>query len=167
MAYLFSPARTPTVLHDPVGCVRKESFLCKVGENQYHRKFILTHYRCNYKLILQLKNSKSILKLLADPVGGHQEQAPPPTPLGPSFFIFMQYLGKIGQNNRLTPPSLGNPGSATTNERCQWILTASISNNENAMVEGFRVAKYFPRVRHTTQVKLKSNEDILGNVRNV
>ena len=36
------------------------------------------------------------------------------------FFIFMQFLKKIGQNNRLVsrslglaPPPLGNPGSAT------------------------------------------------------
>ena len=39
---------------------------------------------------------------------------------GSFFFLFMQFLGKIGQNNRLVPPflwllhsSLDNPGSAT------------------------------------------------------
>ena len=30
------------------------------------------------------------------------------------FFIFMQFLEKIGKNNRLAPPRpLGNPGSST------------------------------------------------------
>ena len=50
--------------------------------------------------------------------GGRQGRAPPP--LGPNFFNFMQFLGKIGKNNRLVPPPLqlahpplGNPGSAT------------------------------------------------------
>ena len=50
--------------------------------------------------------------------GGRQGRAPPP--LRPNFFNFMQFLGKIGKNNRLAPPPLqlahpplGNPGSAT------------------------------------------------------
>ena len=45
---------------------------------------------------------------------------PPPPPWVKLFFIFMQFLGKFGQNNRLTPPTLllappplGNPGSVT------------------------------------------------------
>ena len=32
---------------------------------------------------------------------------------GPFFFNFMEFWGKNGQNNRLAPPPLGNPGSAT------------------------------------------------------
>ena len=43
--------------------------------------------------------------------------------LGPNFFNFMQFLGKIGKNNRLAPPPLqllhaplGNPGSAAVDE---------------------------------------------------
>ena len=55
---------------------------------------------------------------LADLGGGAQGRAPPP--LGQIFFIFMQFLGKIGQivcwrppPLGLAPPRLGNPGSAT------------------------------------------------------
>ena len=66
------------------------------------------------KGILVLVNSYQVT--LADP-GGARDVPPPPVPI---FFIFMQFLEKIGQNNRLAPPplqlahhSLGNPGSAT------------------------------------------------------
>ena len=55
---------------------------------------------------------------LADPRGAPGMRVPPP--LGPIFFIFMQFSVKIDQNNRLAPPPLGfaplplgNPGSAT------------------------------------------------------
>ena len=44
----------------------------------------------------------------------------PPPSLGLNLFNFMQFLGKVGKNNRLAPPPLqlahpplGNPGSAT------------------------------------------------------
>ena len=54
--------------------------------------------------------------------GGAQGRAPPP--LGQIFFIFMQFLGKIGQivcwrppPLGLAPPRLGNPGSATDYNR--------------------------------------------------
>ena len=49
--------------------------------------------------------------------GGCEGRAPPP--LAQNFFIFMQFLGKIGQiigwapPLGLAPPPLGNPGSAT------------------------------------------------------
>ena len=49
--------------------------------------------------------------------GGRQGRAPPP--LGQNFFIFMQFLRKIGQIVGWRPPlgigapPLGNPGSAT------------------------------------------------------
>ena len=48
---------------------------------------------------------------------GRQGRVPP---LSPNFFVFMQFSGKIDQNNRLAPPTsglaphpLGNPESAT------------------------------------------------------
>ena len=59
-------------------------------------------------------------------------------PLGPNFFNFMQFLRKIGKNNRLVPPllqlahppPLGNPVSATgklhENERI-WIGGTSLA----------------------------------------
>ena len=50
-------------------------------------------------------------------IGGSGGGAPGTArPLGPNVFI-----GKIGQNNRLAPPALGNSGSAT--ETChEWVV---------------------------------------------
>ena len=42
--------------------------------------------------------------------GGARDAHPP---LSVHFFIFMQLLGKIGQNNSLVPPPFANPESAT------------------------------------------------------
>ena len=54
---------------------------------------------------------------LADPGGGGAPGTRAPDPI---FFIIVQFLGRIGQNNRLVPPPLRlaphplrNPGSAT------------------------------------------------------
>ena len=63
------------------------------------------------------------------------EGAPRTRPsLDPIFFIFMQFLGKIGQNNRLRSPPLwlahpplGNPGSATTLDQIFGFVSVSDS----------------------------------------
>ena len=57
---------------------------------------------------------RSNLQPLGDPVGARDT-----CPLvGLNLFIFMQFLGKIGQNNRLAPPHLGKPGSAINGRTC-------------------------------------------------
>ena len=74
-------------------------------------------------LLVKLRNKWSSTKLWASifivciTTLEHPTGARPP---GQIFFIFMQYLKKIDQNNRLAlpplrlaPPPLGNPGSAT------------------------------------------------------
>ena len=43
-------------------------------------------------------------------------------PLGVMFFIFMQLLRIIGQNNRLVPPPFGNPGPVTENIFCVFLV---------------------------------------------
>ena len=56
--------------------------------------------------------------------GGARDARPP---LGPNFFIFMQFLWIFGQNNRLVPPPLQlappplrNPGPATDISHAQY-----------------------------------------------
>ena len=47
---------------------------------------------------------KNLTGALADLRGGARDVCPPL--LGPNFFNFMQFLGKISKNNRLAPPPL-------------------------------------------------------------
>ena len=94
-----------------------------------HSSFIwdclnIVHSHCIYTLYPQQYHDTCWQTSIGGSKGGRQGRAPPPPPLGPNSFIFMQFLGKFGQNNRLAPPPwglapprLGNPGSATDKGR--------------------------------------------------
>ena len=77
-------------------------------------------------LMWNIHSRFGILSALADP-RGRQGRAPPSG--SNFFFIFMQFLGKIDQNNRLAPPPLRlapppleNPGSATEMDKINCLF---------------------------------------------
>ena len=76
------------------------------------RKEMPSHSHLDHYNGLHLKISCTIL---CKNIGG-SERGPgicAPHPLGPIYFIFMQFLGKIWLCCGLVPLFLGNPGSAT------------------------------------------------------
>ena len=82
------------------------------------RTWISFHCQCASK---QLRTGQSTIWPLADPRGGARDAR---SPLRPNFFIFLQFLGKIGQNNRLAPPPLRLAPRPLGNCRCATVMTS-------------------------------------------